>query len=110
MQGAFTRGQHVHMVGIEREERAAILEQDTGVVRNNSRAKGSKQTLDLGDGVAIGINCAEVDGVTGFMGRRFRGPIGVVVGPEAADVFVAEERLPSMLEKAGSVISALRTA
>src|SRR5262245_11302898 len=68
------RGEPVRMGGVEREERAAVLEQDTGVAGDDPRPELVVEALDERDSVAVGIRGDDGDGIAldGPAGKRRR--------------------------------------
>src|SRR5262245_64647134 len=65
VQSALARGEGVGGSRVEREVGAAVVERDAGVVHDVATAKAAVVALDQGDGVALGVRGAQVDGVAG---------------------------------------------
>src|SRR5688572_803751 len=72
VQGALTRGQRVGVIGLQGEERAAIVQGKTRTLRYERCAEAHVDTLDQRRNVAFAVDCAEIDSV---VSRRVCEPV-----------------------------------
>src|SRR5437588_3664805 len=72
MKGPFPRRNGIGMFGIEHKKRAPILQDDTGITGDQSRAKALKKTIDERNRVAILVDDGEINRIAIFDKARPR--------------------------------------
>jgi len=74
--GTFVSGKGVGRIGIEGEERATIVQNETGIGSDDAGAEGVEVALDEGYHVAVAIDYSEIGGVVAS-GNFSRGNIAI---------------------------------